>query len=50
MVGAYTAGAAVLRRVGLNRARLRELGWFASVGVIATPLVASFGVAALILT
>ena len=46
IVGIYTLAAMILRRVGLRRARLRELGWFASVGVIAAPLLAAFAVAA----
>ena len=46
VVTAYTVGAYVLRRVRLDHARLRELGWFASVGVVATPLIAAFGIAA----
>jgi diguanylate cyclase (GGDEF)-like protein len=45
IVAIYTLAAWLLRRVGLHRARLRELGWFAAVGVIGAPLVASFAVA-----
>lgn len=45
IVAVYTVAAEVLRRVGLHRARLRELGWFAAVAVVGAPLVASFAVA-----
>jgi diguanylate cyclase (GGDEF)-like protein len=45
IVATYATAAWILRRVGLRRARLRELGWFAAVAVIAAPLVASFAVA-----
>src|SRR5690606_36124337 len=41
----YTAAAVALRRIGLDRARLRELGWFAAIGVVAAPLGAAVFVA-----
>jgi diguanylate cyclase (GGDEF)-like protein len=41
----YTAAAVVLRRVGLHHVRLRELGWFATVGVVGAPLGGSVAVA-----
>src|SRR3546814_16209024 len=33
----YAAAAWLLRRLGLRRARLPELGWFAAVGVVGAP-------------
>lgn len=41
----YALGAHVLRRSGLDRARLRELGLFAAVGVVAVPFGAALSVA-----
>src|SRR3546814_13247088 len=41
----YAAAAWLLRRLGLRRARLPELGWFAAVGVVGAPLGAAVVVA-----